>query len=129
MDLGYDSPNALIGLGTLSFLIIFYYLKILFFVILMIWVDLTKGKYGGISLLTFMKKTLFFKEIIGLSIESYFEFLIYGYMIISYPIRTTVGEWFSLFLGVNSAIFLIIIFPILFIYLMYLEKKNFEIIN
>ena len=46
-----------------------------------------------------MRETMFFYEIIGISFESYFELLINGYMVMSFPIRTAVGEWISFFLG------------------------------
>ena len=68
---------------------------------------------------------MFFNEIIGLSIEPYFEFLINGYMVMSYPIRTAVGEWISLLLGIYATIVGVFILPILLITIVYLDRKNF----
>ena len=70
---------------------------------------------------------MFFSEIIGLSIESYFELLINGYMVISYPVRTAVGEWISLFLGIHVTIITIIILPFLLLTIVYFERKIFEV--
>ena len=65
---------------------------------------------------------MFFSEIIGLSIEPYFELLINGYMVIFFPIRTAVGEWISFFLGIHATIVAVVILPILLIIIIYLDK-------
>ena len=67
---------------------------------------------------------MFFYEIIGISFESYFELLINGYMVMSYPIRTAVGEWISFFLGIHSTIIAVVVMPILFITIVFLDTKN-----
>ena len=71
-----------------------------------------------------MRETMFFYEIIGISFESYFELLINGYMVMSFPIRTAVGEWISFFLGIHATIIAVVVMPILFITIVFLDTKK-----
>ena len=41
IDLGYESYNTIVNLGTLSFLVVFYFIKIVYFILLQI---ITKPK-------------------------------------------------------------------------------------
>ena len=79
-DLGYETTNAFSNLTTIALTIIFYYSKVVVAIILKLWIKLTKRRYGGKRFYKFLTKSLFFNEILGVSLEAYLEFLIASYL-------------------------------------------------
>jgi hypothetical protein len=79
-DLGYENTNAFTNLTTVGLTILFYYFKVFIAGILKLWLKLTKGRYGGKRFYKFLKKGIFFNEILGVSLEAYIEFLIGSYL-------------------------------------------------
>jgi len=78
-DLGYEQHNAILNLGSLAIFSFFYYVKLVFyFFILKPFVYLTNGIGKGMQ--RSMSESLFYSEILALSIEAYIEFLISGYL-------------------------------------------------
>lgn len=83
-DLGYDSHNSILNLGSLAIFTVIYFVKvILYFIILKPYVRFS-GR--GASFQQSLQDSLFFGEIIFLTLESYFEFLIAGYLNIQEPL-------------------------------------------
>ena len=56
--------------------------------ILKLWLNLTKEKYGGKKFYKILTKSMFFNEILGVSLEAYMEFLIGSYLSLSAIITT-----------------------------------------
>ena len=85
VQIGYDSFNLILNLGTLAFLFVVYLLKLVFFV-LVVWPlkRLTKSKFFK-RLYERMFYQIFFGDLILLFIEGYFEFLISTIMGIRVP--------------------------------------------
>ena len=76
-NIGYTSNNCSRNLGTLYFVIAFYFIQVLFTLFLAIFSKLT-GK--GVSILDKLISLLFFSEILILSIDGFMEFYITGYL-------------------------------------------------
>ena len=75
--MGYDSENALIGLGTVGLTILAYIISLIFLGFLKMYVCFTKK---GVTLYNYLHKKLIFSIAIKISLETYIEMLIYGYI-------------------------------------------------
>lgn len=54
MSIGYDNRNFFISLTTISFFVVFFTFMLLIAKILMIWVEKTNEKCGGVDLEEFL---------------------------------------------------------------------------
>jgi len=106
VDLGYESHNEILNLGSLAIFLVLYFLKvILYFLLLPLSIirpqlESTKNK---------LKKGLFFNDLIALLEEAYFEMLISTYLQFKAPLNTANGEVSSTGFGYIS-VFLVLLF-------------------
>ena len=77
-SINYSHNNAFLGLSTLSFAILIYFLRYLLILPAFINLKATKGKYGSKKIFKYIKKGLFFNDIIVISLEGFLEFFVYG---------------------------------------------------
>jgi len=73
VDLGYETHNEILNLGSVSLFIAFYFFKVVVYLLLSLYQSLTGTKSKVVDK---MKKGLFFSELLTLMIEAYFELLI-----------------------------------------------------
>lgn len=88
-DLGYETHNSMLNLGSLAIFSFVYYLKLLFYYLCM--KPVAKRGYCKKNIAAFGSK-LIFNEIISLSVSSYIVFIISAYLGTSAPLNTTDGE-------------------------------------
>mmetsp|Transcript_23187 Transcript_23187/g.35886 ORF Transcript_23187/g.35886 Transcript_23187/m.35886 type:complete len:134 (+) Transcript_23187:3022-3423(+) len=106
VDLGYETHNSLLNLGSLAIFTFIYTLRVAFFLLLCASSFCTnrfQEKRRSLS------QTLFFGEILAILIEAYFEFLLSGYLQLKAPLTSTGGESVSIAIGLVG-LFLILIF-------------------
>lgn len=115
VDIGYESHNSILNMGSLSIFLVIYYGKVVYFGI--IW--LLYKQFGWFEKhVQSMKESLFYNAILGLCLDGYYEFLISGYLNAANPTFGVNGEnmanivaWVAL---INS-----ISVPIILIYCLY----------
>jgi hypothetical protein len=95
-------------------LVIFiYYIKVIVEGFLKIFINLTNGYYGTQRYYDILTKNLFFRDIIGISIETYLEFCLNIYLNFYKPLDTSIGEKLSLIMAFYLAITSIMILSVL----------------
>ena len=77
-NISYNNANAFLGLGSGTIYLIFYFLMIILICLLKFFILISQGKLGGKKLLKKLIKGLFFNAIISMTMEGYFEFLVFG---------------------------------------------------
>ena len=89
LGLGYENQLSLLGLGTLSFFLLLYLIKM--------------GAYLVFSKrferMAAQKKNVFFGELIDIITESFFELMISGYLCMYQVGKDTFAEKLSIFIG------------------------------
>jgi hypothetical protein len=76
-NLGYETHNSILNLGTVAVLLTFWLLEIVVMLLLKLYVFITgKGK----KLFDYLYKRAFWGDIVPLTLETYLEFLIAGYL-------------------------------------------------
>ena len=76
----YNETNAFLGLGSITIFILIYFLNVFIVLILKLYIQITGGKYGGQWLLEKTIKGLFFNIILSMTMEGFFEFVIYSFL-------------------------------------------------
>jgi len=113
-DLGYDSHNSVLNLGTIAVFSFIYYVRVLFYFLgVKPFVYFTNR---GKAYMKSFGESLFFGELLFLAMEAYLEFLISGYLNLSEPLSTTSGETVAVALGAYAIILTLVVVPILFVY-------------
>ena len=98
-DLGYDTHNSFLLLGSLGVFAIWYWVRVILYIFILIpFVLMTKK---GLKFAKGIRKILFFNYLIGITIEGYFEYLIAGWLNLNMPIYKDDGE----LLGFGIAIY------------------------
>ena len=115
-DLGYDSHNSMLNLGSLAIFSFFYFIKLFVYSAILKPANYFTGRFA--NRIYEMKQTLFYRDIIFLVIEAYLEFLIAGYLNLSEPLTTKNGEVVSIFIGWYCVLSTLVVFPMLFAYLL-----------
>jgi len=105
-NIGYSNSNCLTNLGTMYFLLAVYVIDVVYTILL---AGFSKCSGKGKKALENKIKQLFFGELLVMSIESFIELYISGYLQLSMPFDTTVGERQGARLG-YVLIFLALIF-------------------
>ena len=120
-DLGYGSHSSILNLGSIALFSFVYYLRVAFYFFVLTpaayLIPTKKYKYKVIRLQRRMKKTLFFSEILTLSMEAYIEFLIAGYLNLKVQLVSTSGELASVAVGYYAVILCLVVIPLCFIHL------------
>ena len=109
-NIGYDTHNTILNLSSLYFVLMFYLLKIVVFATLY----LTRHRSNKVYLA--LRKTLFWEELLTLSIEGFMELYISGYLEYSYPLDTQPGEVKAKIIGYLCLVQSLIVFPSLLIW-------------
>ena len=118
--LGYETHNALLNLGSLAIFSFTYYVRLLFLFLVLRKIPYFEDYKARLF------KMLIFGEIVSISVEGYFEFLISGIMQVKYPLTTTNGEKVSICFGYYSlAVSTILVPGVLF----YVFTRNMDIIK
>jgi len=112
-DLGYETHNSVLNLGSLAIFLALYFLKMLLYLLMEATVRLT-GRGQGLA--KFLKQGLFFGDILALVIDAYFEFIISGYLQGLHPLFTASGEKVSIYIGAVGFILAFVILPSLLIW-------------
>ena len=73
-----------------------------------------------------MKKKLFFKDLIALTLEGYFEYIIAAYMNITYPVKKDSGEILGQAIAYYSAFLCLFLFPLIWIILLFQPHKKLQ---
>ena len=123
-DLGYEQHNAILNLGSLAIFSFFYYIKVLFYFLILKPVVYWFGV--GKRLQKSMNKSLFYSDILTLTIEAYIEFLISGYLNMTTRLMSTNGEIISNIVGLYSLFMCLIIIPLVFIYVLKQPLSRFK---
>lgn len=108
--IAYNGTNTFLGLGSATIYIFIYFFSVFIVLILKLYIWVTGGKYGGHWLLEKSIKDLFFNLILSMTMEGFFEFIIYSFLNF-YSIDLTLngevlGKLISLFCIFLAAIFL-----------------------
>ena len=120
-DLGYETRNTVLNLGSLFVFVFIYFVVLAFYGILVCRGCKTKWQ-------EYLKKKLIYKEILLISIEGYLEFLIAGYLNWEVPFGESKksGEIVSNVAGKLSLLTTFIFIPCLYIWLLTKELKMFK---
>jgi hypothetical protein len=82
-DLGYNTHNSIVNLGSIGIFSFFYVCKVLFYFLLLIPFILVTKNRRALKWAKTIKHQLFFSEFISITLEGYFEFLIAAYLNLS----------------------------------------------
>ena len=113
------------NIGTVGFYLLYYLVKFLFLGILAIVVTLAKIEKGK-KISKRLAKPMFFRDIFGVSIETYLQFLIIGYLTYTAGRFTSIGESLGSLIGYFIIIISIFFLPIALVYITIFptKKKN-----
>jgi len=121
-DLGYGSHNSILNLGSVLVFVCFYFIEVIFYWCIKIYWLITR------KLNDFRRKLvykLFFKEIFGLMLEAYLEFIIAGWLNVQDPLDTTNGEVAAYYVAIAGLVFVLIVMPGAFAYALTFPPKQF----
>ena len=104
-ELDYDKINSVLFLKTVGMVLTFYLIKLTLVLLISTYRLMTGNALGGEYLLKILTKNMFFKEPIILGLEIFIECVISGYLTITNPILTSVGEWYSTIIAFYNIIF------------------------
>jgi len=113
-DLGYNSYDSILNLGTLGVITFVYYIRVMYYFCLKMYNSHKSNIYG--ERLKKLGESLFFAEFLFFTMEAYFEFLISGYLNLSDPNNATGGKGISNFLGIYVIIVALVVVPGVLIY-------------
>ena len=123
-DLGYETHNSMQLLGSLFiFSLLWFVRSLLFFPVVKLFVRLTKK---GQQYHDKLRDTLFYGEIIIISVESYIELLIAGYLNVKYNLNTTGGELFALWVSYYCLFMCLAVMPILSVWILTRDISEFS---
>jgi hypothetical protein len=123
-DLGYETHNSVRLLGSLLIFKVLWLVRVfIYYPIVKLYVKITKkgGKY-----LKSLSDTLFYGEVIIISIESFIEFLIAGYLNQRYQLFTAYGETFAVFTSYYCLLLCCIVLPLVMIFILRQEPEKFS---
>ena len=122
VDTGYESYNAITNLGSLSVFLFMYILRVMYYILLWLYVKKTKK---GSKRLKSLRNVLFFNELITLFIDGYFEFLISGYLQVTHPSRKGMnGEVIAFYIGIAGLFIAGVSIPLGFMYMMFFYSTH-----
>ena len=112
--MGYETHNSLLNLGSVTILILLYFLVLIFMGFIKIIVKLTGGY--GTSIYNSIKKCLIFDMLISLFMEPYMELLISAYLNIKAPLFSKNGEIIGTYTGYIAAAGSCVILPFTYLW-------------
>ena len=128
VDVGYETHNEILNLGSISLFVVYYFLKVIIYLLLKLYTYLS-GKKTKIA--DTIGQQLFFGEILVLLIEAFFEFLISTLLQLRAPLKTESGEITSTWLGYLSLVLMLGFFLPSMLYILYqplqrLKEEDYE---
>ena len=123
-DVGYDNRNAMLGLATFTFLIIIYFLRIFLVILMKLISKILRGRFYSKEISGYISKNLSFNPILSMSIEGFFDFMIFGYLNMKTAEFTTNGEFLGFSFGTFSLLASGLILPIILIVALIIYYKN-----
>ena len=124
-DLGYSDTYAFSMLGTTSLVISIYFIKLLFTIFLVGIFHICFFKnHNCLKLLNFMKKRIFFNEILKIFYECQLEISYASIINIQSNLHSSWGEKFSLVFSYFCMTVIFIIIPLLQIYLFLIRSPD-----
>jgi len=122
--MGYESVNSLLNLKTVSIVIATYIIRIAISGFLKLIMKISIKIHGKTPrkvrcCYKYVSDGLYFGSFIGLTLESYLEFLISSYLTLSNPLKKTIGDILSLSLASILAFLSIIFVPIASIWMIF----------
>ena len=107
--IGYGSNNCILNLGTLYFLLMLYVFQVIFTILFSVFVYFTGI---GKKFLKNQVDKLFFTQILIISLESFIELYVTGWLQVTKPLHTTTGERAASFLGYPLLLLGLVFVPI-----------------
>jgi hypothetical protein len=122
--MGYESVNSLLNLKTVSIVVTTYIIRMAISGFLKLIMKISKKLCGKTPrkvrfCYKFVSDGLYFGAFIGLTLESYLEFLISSYLTLTNPLKKTSGDIISLSLASILAFLAIIFVPIASIWMIF----------
>ena len=77
-DLGYDTHNSVLLLGSLGIFAMWYWSRVIFYGLVLVPYVLITGR--GMKTAKGMNNQLFFTDFIAVTLEGYFEYIIAAYL-------------------------------------------------
>jgi hypothetical protein len=114
-DLGYDSHNAIIILGTMGVILFQWILRAFIYMIMRLVYRFRQSEKLRKALKK-VKRGLFFNDISIISIEGYLTFLIAGYLNMNKPLFTESGEKIANLVTVIIILISLVLLPAAFIW-------------
>jgi hypothetical protein len=116
-DLGYESHNSVLLLGSLGVFAIWYWLRVLFYTCAVVPFVVCRKK--GLKFAIKMKKRLFFTDFITITLEGYFEYIIAAYLNIRKPLKILSGEILGNIISYYSPFLCQFLFPLVWVILLF----------
>lgn len=123
-DLAYNESNAFLGLGSGTIYLLIYIVNVLIIILMVIYILIRNGKCGGKNLLKFMIKDLFFNNLISMTMEGYFEFVIYGLVNAYTADIKTNGDVLGIIIAAFCLYNAIIFLPILLLWAIFTKNQK-----
>ena len=113
IEMGYETHNSLLNLGSVSIFIILYFVSLVLLLIfkIIVW----KTGYGTL-IYNSIKKRLIFGILIHLFMEPYMEILISAYLNVKAPVSTKNGDKIGIITAYISAGSACVILPLTFLW-------------
>lgn len=121
-DLGYDTHNSFLLLGSLGVFAIYYWLRVFLYLFLLVPFVLITRK--GVKFAKGLRRVLFFNYLIGITIEGYFEYLIAGWLNLDKPIYHADGEILGVGIAIYSLFLCLFLFPVIWVALLFQPQKK-----
>ena len=142
VDLGYESDNAILNLGSVIVFLITYVMEVFAFIFLAIALAAITLKWAKpkkmLKMYNWLYKKLFFAEILTIFIEAYLEFIISGTLNVKSSFMHEKGELHDdeaeddilAVLSLNTAwvclLLCLIVIPIVFIWVLFQDKERYK---
>ena len=111
-------------LGSLGLAAFYWIVRVVLYVFLAVPIAGMSGKCMSQTIK--LKKKLFFEDLITVTTEGYFEFLIAAYLNAKFPILTTDGEIMAVWIGWYSVVITLVFYPIMCFIIAITPLKKFK---
>ena len=117
-DLGYETHNAILNLGSLFIFGSLYILKVILYFIAKVFCFITGVQIKGLDK---FGQRLFFNEVLAIVLEAYIEWIISGYLNYVSQDFSVDGERIGVILGYVCLAVVILVIPLVLIYVYTLD--------
>ena len=119
VDLGYETHNSILNLGSVFVFALFWFLQVFFYLLLKL-----SGRAKRVTIR--LHNYLFYGGIISLLLEAYLDFVLSGFLNLQSMLLTTFGEILANWVGYISVFVSCILMPGIFIYNLSLPLSAFS---